>query len=97
MRKTRRCTKVFCLLLELCTRFFHQTVCADQTANAVSAKFRKTRRYTKVVCGVLMIHSHTRLDPAIMQKCLENEMSMLQLPQDEVLSKSCLSRAELVH
>ena len=37
----------------------------------MSARFRKTRRYTKVVCCVLRIHPHTRLDSAIMQKCLD--------------------------
>ena len=44
-----------CLLrvLNLCTRFIHQTVDGDQTVHGVSARFRKTRRYTKVICCVL--------------------------------------------
>ena len=61
-----------CCVLNLCTRFFHQTVHSDKTVPAVSARFRKTRRYTKVVYCVPMIHSHTRFGPVIMQKCLEH-------------------------
>ena len=37
----------------------------------MSARIRKTRRYTKVFCCVLRIHPHTRLDSAIMRKCLD--------------------------
>ena len=58
-------------VLNLSTRLFHQTVRADQTVHAVSARFCKTRHYTKVVCCVLMIQSHTRFGPVIMQKSLE--------------------------
>ena len=75
--KTRRYTKVICCVLKLCTRFFHQTVHGDQTVQVVSARFRKTRRYTKVVCCVLMIHPHNRVGPAIIENCLENEVSIL--------------------
>ena len=47
---------------------------------------------------MLMIHSHTRVGSAIMRKCLENELSMLerQIPQDEALYKSRLLRAEML-
>ena len=73
----RQIPQVVRCVLKLCTRFFHQTVHGDQTVHAVSARSRKTRRYTKVVCCVLMIHSHTRVGPAIIGNCLENQVSML--------------------
>ena len=76
-RKTRRYAKVVCCVLSLCTRFIHQTVRGDPTVHAVSARFLKTGRYSKVVCCVLTIHSQTRFGPAIMRKCLDNEMCMM--------------------
>ena len=86
-RKTRRYTKVVCCVLNLCTRFCHQTVHVDQTVHSMCATFRKKRRYTKVVCCVLRIHSHILW---ALQLC-ENALKMncpccdRQIPQDEAL------------
>ena len=94
-----RYTKVVCCMLNLCTRFCHQTVHVDQTVHSMCARFRKKRRYTKVVCSVLMILP----TPVLAMQLCENALKMncpcceRQIPQDEALYESRLLRAELVH
>ena len=73
-RKTRRYKKVVCCVLNLCTRFFHQTVHVDQTVHSLCARFRKKRRYTKVVCCVLNLctrffHQTVHVDQTVHSMC----------------------------
>ena len=71
-RKTRRYMKVVCCVLNLCTRFCHQTVHVDQTVHSMCTRFRKKRCYTKVVCCVLMILP----TPVLALQLCENALKM---------------------
>ena len=72
IRQTRRYRKVVCGVLNLCTRFCHQSVHVDQAIHSMCAGFRKKRRYTKVVCCVVMILP----TPVLAMQLCENALEM---------------------